>query len=155
MRMELSALAANAALSMLFGAKAREKADAPGFAAPERPADFARPAPILPTSGANISMESVLFLQAQAEPADALKGPTATELFLEEIQKDPIERMREQIMEELGLSEESLAQMSPEERRAAEATISAMIEEKLRRSFGAERGETQTAAEYLTQALRA
>ncbi len=152
--MELSALAANAALSMLFGAKEREKAAPGNFTAPERPADFTRPAPILPSAGASISMDSVLFLHSETEPAAAVKPPTASELFLKEIQKDPIERMREQIMEELGLSDEALAQMSPEERRAAEDKISAMIEEKLRQGFGAERGDAQTAVEYLTQIMR-
>jgi len=151
--MELSALAANAALSMLFGAKEREKADAASFVAPERPADFARPAPILPASAANISMDALLFLQGEETQAPAIEAPSATDLFLAEIQKDPIERMREQIMEELGVSEEDLANMSPDERRAIEDQISALIEEKLRQGFGADRAP-ETQAEALMQALR-
>lgn len=150
--MELSALAANAALSMLFGAKEREKTAATDFMAPQQPADFARPAPMLPTSAANISMDAMLFLQAEEAPK--LEGPSATDLFLAEIQKDPIERMREQIMEELGVSEEDLAQMSPDERRVIEDQISAMIEEKLRRGFGVERTEATTLAEALKQPLQ-
>ncbi|HRK65730.1 MAG TPA: hypothetical protein PLN53_15145, partial [Terricaulis sp.] len=118
----------------------------------ERPADFARPAPILADSAANISMDSMLFLQTEEAPK--AEGPSATDLFLEEIRKDPIERMREQIMEELGVTEESLAQMSPDERRAVEDRISAMIEEKLRQGFGVERAETETQTEALTAALR-
>ncbi len=151
--MELSALAANAALQMLFGAKEREKAAQGDFAAPERAADFARPAPILPASAANISMDSMLFLQTEAEAPKA-EGPSATDLFLEEIQKDPIERMREQIMEELGVTEDDLAQMTPDERRAVEDQISTMIEEKLRQGFGVERAETETHTEALVAALR-
>ena len=149
--MELSALAANAALSILFGAKEREKTDATGFAAPQQPADFARPAPLLPTSAANISMDAMLFLQSEEAPA--IEAPSAADLFLAEIQKDPIERMREQIMEELGVSEEDLANMSPDERRAIEDQISALIEEKLRQGFGADRAP-ETQAEALMQALR-
>lgn len=140
--MELSALAANAALQMLFGAKEREKIDAAGFIASQQPADFARPAPLLPTSAANISMDAMLFLQSEEAPK--LEGPSAVDLFLAEIQKDPIERMREQIMEELGVSEEDLANMSPDERRAIEDQISALIEEKLRQGFGADRAEIRT-----------
>lgn len=151
--MELSALAANAALSMFFGAKEREKAAPGDFAAPERPADFARTAPILPASAANISMDAMLFLQTE-EKAPKLEGPSASDLFLAEIQKDPIERMREQIMEELGVREQDLAQMSPEERRAIEDQISAMIEEKLRQGFGVERAEADTQTEALVAALR-
>ena len=150
--MELSAIAASAALSMVFGAKQREKADAASFAAPAPPADFARPAPILPASAANISMDALLFLQAE-DAAPNLEGPSATDAFLAEIQKDPIERMREQMLEELGLSEDDLARMSPDERRAVEDRISAMIEEKLRQGFGADRAP-ETQAEALMQALR-
>lgn len=150
--MELSALAANAALSMLFGAKEREKTAPGDFTAPERSADFARTAPILPASAANISMDSMLFLQTEEAPK--AEGPSATDLFLEEIRKDPIERMREQIMEELGVTEEDLAQMTPDERRAVEDQISAMIEEKLRQGFGVERAETETHTEALVAALR-
>lgn len=94
----------------------------------------------------------MLFLQTEEAPK--AEGPSATDLFLEEIRKDPIERMREQIMEELGVTEESLAQMSPDERRAVEDRISAMIEEKLRQSFGVERAETETQTEALVAALR-
>lgn len=151
--MELSALAANAALSMLFGAKEREKADAASFTTPQQPADFARPAPMLPTNAANISIDAMLFLQSEDQQTPAIEGPSATDFFLAEIQKDPIERMREQIMEELGVSEEDLAQMSPEERRMVEDQISALIEEKLRQGFGADRAP-ETQAEALMQALR-
>jgi hypothetical protein len=151
--MELGSLAANAALQMLFGAKERETSPAQRFSAAERPADFARAAPILPTSAANISMDSILFLQSEPEPE--LKGPTAAELFLQEIQTDPIERMREQIFEELGLTEDGLEQMPPEQRRAVEDQISALIEEKLRQSLGANQTSPETAAEYLARGLRA
>ncbi|MCR6645941.1 MAG: hypothetical protein NVV62_16175 [Terricaulis sp.] len=151
--MELSALAANAALSMLFGAKQRENAAEAGFAAPAQPANSAQPAPNLPGALSNISFDAVLFLQSEEPQAPAISAPTPTEIFLEEIQKDPIERMREQILEELGLTEEDLAAMGPDERRATEDKISAMIEEKLRQGFGA-RSRPQTAAEYLTE-LRA
>lgn len=96
-------------------------------------------------------MDSVLFLQAEEAPK--LEEPSAADIFLQEIQKDPIERMREQILEELGLTEEDIGQMSPDERRAVEDRISTMIEEKLRQGFGTDRAP-ETQAEALMQALR-
>lgn len=150
--MELSALAANAALSMLFSTQKRENADATRFSAPEPPANPAEAAPIAPPRPANISFDSVMFLQSE-DAAPAIETPSATQLFLAEIQKDPIERWREQILESLGLTEEDLAAMPPEERRAVEEQIAALIEEKLRQGFGADRAP-ETAAEYLTQGLR-
>lgn len=152
--MELSALAANAALSMLFGAKQRQTAPAERFAAPEQPANLARPQQTLPANAAAISFDAALFLQSEAASEPAIQTPSATELFLAEIQKDPIERMREQIMKELGLSEDDLAQMTPDERRAVEDEISAIIQERLRQGFGGDRN-AETAAEYLAQGMKA
>lgn len=86
-----------------------------------------------------LSFETILNLQGQAEPEPVtLKPPSATEIFLEEARKSPIERMREQIMQELGISEEDLGAMSPEERRATEDKIREMIEEKFRQAAGAD-----------------
>lgn len=47
------------------------------------------------------------------------------------IAKGPIAHMREKILEELGLSEEDLAKMPPEQRDAIEKTIAARIKEWL------------------------
>lgn len=99
-----------------------------------------------------ISFESILQLQSLDEPeVTAVEAPTPTELFLEEARKDPIERMREQIMEELGISEADLAAMSPEERRATEEKIREMIEEKLRQANGADDGPAESNGEMLEQ----
>jgi len=139
---------------MLFGAKEREKAAPAELFAPQGPAEIARPTPILPSSAANISFDSMLFLQSEQPAEPAIQAPSATELFLQEIQKDPIERMREQILEALGLTEEGLAQLPPDERRMVEEQISAMIEERLRQSNGADRAP-ETQAEALMQSLKA
>lgn len=103
---------------------------------------------ILPSgnTGLSLSFETILHLQmeqeeeaARAAANEEASSPdkTTTEKFLEEAQKSPIERMREQILEELGLTEESLAQLPPEERRAMEDKIRQMIEERLRNAAGA------------------
>lgn len=64
------------------------------------------------------------------------------DLFLAEAQKSPMERMRDQVMKALGLSEDALAQMSPEERRAAEDRIRDMIEAKIREAMNAGKDPT-------------
>lgn len=103
---------------------------------------------ILPSANTSLglSFETILHLQMEREEeaaqAAALEeasslNKSATEKFLEEARKSPIERMREQILKELGLSEEALAALPPEEKRAAEEKIRQMIEEKLRQAAGA------------------
>ena len=47
------------------------------------------------------------------------------------IEKGPIAHMRERILEEMGLSEEDLSKMPPEQREAVEKTIAAKIKEWL------------------------
>ncbi|MBK6702582.1 MAG: hypothetical protein IPG56_01630 [Caulobacteraceae bacterium] len=92
---------------------------------------------ILPSSAAApLSFESILSLQSldDEEPAQ-LTEMSATEKFLKEAQKTPMERMREQVLASLGLSEDALSQMSPDERRAAEDKIREMIEEKIRQGM--------------------
>jgi hypothetical protein len=132
--------AAGSISSLLLNSLAKTRSDAsaqmstalPPVKSAERPT-------ILPISAAQpLSFESILTLQILDEPAPEIEAPSATDIFLEEARKDPIERMREQVMEELGLTEDSLAQMSPEERRAAEDKIREMIEEKLRKAMGAD-----------------
>jgi hypothetical protein len=127
--------------SLLLNSLAKTRSDAPtqmSTALPPPVKSAERPT-ILPISSAQpLSFESILTLQTLDEPAPEIEAPSATDIFLEEARKDPIERMREQIMEELGLSEADLAAMPPEERRAAEDKIREMIEEKLRQAMGAD-----------------
>lgn len=47
------------------------------------------------------------------------------------IEKGPIAHMRERILEEMGLSEDDLAKMTPEQRDTVEKTIAAKIKEWL------------------------
>lgn len=102
-------------------------------------ASFAGPLSILPSSSAvQLSFENVIALQSvdNEKPAQ-LEEMSATDRFLEEARKSPMERMREQVLDALGLSEEALAQMSPEERRSAEDKIREMIEQKIREGMNA------------------
>ena len=110
---------------------------------------------ILPPSAAtSLSFETFLTLQLIDAPTPiALEAPSAEDLFLEEAQKHPMERLREQILEELGLTEETLAQLPPEERSAMEDKIRQMIEEKLRQAMGGEAAPENTTAAMLKTLL--
>jgi hypothetical protein len=57
-----------------------------------------------------LSFDNILQLQMIDEKPAQLKEISAEDLFLEEARKDPIERMRDQILEELGLTEDGIAQ---------------------------------------------
>lgn len=67
---------------------------------------------------------------AQADDTDA--SDKARDAFLAYAKKTPLERMRDQILNALGYTEESLKQASPEERAAVEDKIRLLIEEKLK-----------------------
>ena len=106
---------------------------------------------ILPASSATqLSFDTILQLQMLDEPKAAEpKPPTAEELFLKESQKSPMQRMREQVLDALGLTEEQLAQMAPEDRRAAEDQIRQMIEEKIREAMNGDKAAPVSNAEML------
>lgn len=56
--------------------------------------------------------------------------------FRECIRKSPMERMREQIMKEMGISEEDLKSMTPEQQNAIEAAIAEQIKLRLQAQNG-------------------
>lgn len=107
-------------------------------------AKSAASATILPSANpVQMSPEMLLMLQgdhtddaAQATPA-SIEEPSVEDQFLAEARKTPMERMREQILKALGVTEDQLAQMSPEERSAMEDRIREMIEEKIREAHNA------------------
>ncbi|MCV3735645.1 hypothetical protein OCK02_05455 (plasmid) [Rhizobium sp. TRM96647] len=57
--------------------------------------------------------------------------PSPRDEFLEWADMDPTERLRAQILQSMGISEDDLEAMSPEERAAVEADIRKAIEEKI------------------------
>lgn len=64
--------------------------------------------------------------------------PDAKQEFLDFMEKTPMERMREQMLRVLGLTEEDVAAMTPEERQAVEEQIAAMIKENARQELEAQ-----------------
>lgn len=67
---------------------------------------------------------------AQADEGDA--SEKVREAFLAYAQKTPMERMRDQILKELGYTEEILKQAPADERAAVEDKIRKLIEEKMK-----------------------
>lgn len=151
--MAIGAIGANPLLFLSSQENNRE-ASAQSFA-PETnaAANSAGPLSILPSrSAVQLSFENVIALQSLIDEQPAqLTEMSATEKFLIEAQKTPMERMREQILKDLGLTEESLAQMSPEDRRIAEDKIREMIEEKIRQAMNADDAPADSNAGMIEQ----
>lgn len=145
--MSIASIGASSLSALLALGRSKEIADQQAFRPPigalSEAASPAASGTILPAANTNLglSFETILSLQSldEVEPTPLVEQ-SATQKFLEEARKSPIERMREQIMEELGLTEDSLAQLPPDEKRAMEDKIAKMIEEKLRQGMGAEQG---------------
>jgi hypothetical protein len=137
--MTIGALGANPLFLLNFAQQRRDLSDQNFAPQTNAAANSAGPLSILPSSSAvKLSFENVIALQSLAEPEPTqLTEMSATEKFLAEARKSPMERMRDQVLNELGLSEESLAQLPPDERRAAEDKIREMIEEKIRQAMNA------------------
>ena len=115
-----------------------------------------------PANG-GISFDMMLALQSISQQreerasapatADAPGRSDAVQAFLDESQKTPMERMREQILELLGLTEDDLNNMTTEDRRAAEAKIAELVKEKLRQGITGESasGEAQGVGQFMVE----
>jgi hypothetical protein len=66
-----------------------------------------------------------------AEPETESLDPSAAEQFLDYMQKSPEERLRDNILKALGVTEEDIANMSPDERMAIEKKIKDIVKETL------------------------
>lgn len=138
--MNIGSIGSNPLLSLNFQQRTNQTpADAMQIL-PPRQANSAAQTILPPNSATQLSFETLLSLQSLDQPAlEEVQAPTPTQIFLQEAQKSPMERMREQILEQLGLTEDAIDQMPPEERRAVEDQIREMIEQKLREGMGADR----------------
>lgn len=88
-----------------------------------------------------IGQSSSLYAPPGGGAANASKGPrppTAVEAeFLKWARMTPAERMRADLLASLGLDEDKVAGMSPEDRQKLEDKLKQMIEEKVKQ--GAEK----------------
>ncbi|MFT3723143.1 MAG: hypothetical protein QM773_06100 [Hyphomonadaceae bacterium] len=76
-----------------------------------------------------LSADGLLALQ-QADDAEPLE-PSAADQFLELMKKSPEERLRDSILKSLGITEEDLQSMPPEQRKTMEDMIAKMIKERI------------------------
>ena len=86
------------------------------------------------------SLRTLLYTQENSytkitEDTDTTTKSGAVEEFLEFMSKTPEERWREQILKSMGLTEEELAALPPEEREKIEEKITAIIEDKVEKDI--------------------
>jgi hypothetical protein len=91
-----------------------------------------------PTSSKAASSTSAA---ANAEPIPgksklAAKGNDVVQQFLDYANMDPIQRMRANILKSMGLTEDDLKNMSPEQQKAVEQKIEQLIQEQLKKNAG-------------------
>lgn len=86
---------------------------------------------VLNSTGAARS-DQLIETQRMSESEEAAPASGAREAFLRYAQQSPMERMREQILKSLGMTEESLKDLPLDERALVEEKIRKMIEEKMR-----------------------
>lgn len=125
-------------LLALTGAQATLTPQAFSLESAEAPARVDRtaiPAGLDPYRSADSDPRFAAQLAAQ-QTRDAARAA-----FREEIEKTPMERLREEIMEALGIDEEDLNAMAPEERRAVEEQIARLIAERLTQTAQASSGQ--------------
>ncbi|MFD2205584.1 hypothetical protein [Kiloniella antarctica] len=115
-------------------------------------ADFTGPSNGIPSEGAQAMLASsqtsqTLFfaqqiasavpeanLGAKTEPTKTNSHKDAVEAYRDIVGKTPGERMRAQVLRSLGLTEEQLEQLPPDERKKVEEQISQLIDEKVKSS---------------------
>ncbi|MCA6124074.1 hypothetical protein J6500_19565 [Bradyrhizobium sp. WSM 1704] len=74
---------------------------------------------------------------ASAQSASGgLGGSSVEQEFLKYAQMSPMDRMRANILKSMGLSEDDLKNMSPEQRKAVEQKIKDLIEQQFEKNAG-------------------
>jgi hypothetical protein len=80
---------------------------------------------------ANVSTASV-----SGKSRLASKGNDVVQEFLDYAKMDPIARMRASILKSMGLTEDDVKNMSPEQQKAVEQKIAQMIQQQLQKNAG-------------------
>lgn len=100
---------------------------------PAKPAvtntSFPTQAPLKLDSASLLSLQQIEFTAGKDGKPD---GVSATDEFMAYMEKTPEERLRANILKSLGLTEEDLENLPPEQRQAIEDKIKEMIKEKIR-----------------------
>lgn len=87
---------------------------------------------------ANVSMQTTNTVKSADENEETAKTQSdrVKEAFAEYMEKSPIEHWREKILEEMGLTEESLAALPPEEAAQVEEVVQQKIEQQMKQNAG-------------------
>jgi hypothetical protein len=64
------------------------------------------------------------------------KGESVVQQFMDYAKESPMERMRDSILKSMGLTEDDLKKMSPEQQKAVEQKIEQMIKQQLQKNAG-------------------
>lgn len=88
-----------------------------------------------------IDSASMIELQSGEETS----GSKAADAFMAWMRKSPEERLRDQILKALNITEEDLEKMSPQDRAGIEQKIKDIIKEKLAPDGEAQKADTRTA----------
>lgn len=64
------------------------------------------------------------------------KGEDVVQEFMDYAKMDPMERLRANILKSMGLTEDDLKNMSPEQQKAVEQKIEQLIKEQLQKNAG-------------------
>jgi len=94
-------------------------------------------------SNSSITLVKSLEKKEEVAPPASTHKTAADELF-EYLKKSPAQHMRDAILKELGLTEESLAALPPEKQAAIEKTITDKIKEILQNQSGNTKNQVQS-----------
>lgn len=81
----------------------------------------------------------------ELQSAEETTGSKAADEFMAWMKKSPEERLRDQILKALNITEEDLEKMSPQDRAGIEQKIKDIIKEKLAPDGEAQKADTRTA----------
>ena len=96
------------------------------------------PAQTTSSTGASNAASGTGATTASSSPTASLapKADDVAQQFMDYAKMNPMERMRAQILKSMGLTEDDLKKMSPEQQKAVEQKIEQMIKQQLEKNAG-------------------
>ena len=100
------------------------------------------PTQTTPSTGATSAADSTDATTASTASATSVtggltpQGDDVVQQFMDYAKMSPMERMRASILKSMGLTEDDLTKMSPEQQKAIEQKIEQMIKQELQKNAG-------------------
>jgi hypothetical protein len=90
------------------------------------------------TGASNAASGTGATTGSSSSPTQGLtpKADDVVQQFMDYAKMSPMERMRAQILKSMGLTEDDLKKMSPEQQKAVEQKIEQMIKQQLQKNAG-------------------